>query len=733
MQRIPSSRCDGDLGAGMTAVTSDDAREAVAAFRDAVTGATEGPTIARGSVMRSLHRAGGWRADWLWVTRAIIRAMLAGFASDLTQRFHGSADATEAAAQVGAYWGVERYPVTRPRTEGKRMIDWAGRVYTSRPALMAAERAVNTYYAEWRDSTPTHRTSVAWVAHEPEEWPPVGPVRTHLIGAVRGRVTLPASLIDSDEQFVQILRRRTAQLHHAYVAGNSAIKTRFWYLRHSIVRPWFHEDLLDLRDDPDDDLGVAKPSSDPRVARSQAAVSMLMFHAAVREWDDGAYKDIVKSRLAAFRSAEDPIIRYIRKGLEKGSAPKEENQPEPSLSGLEHLGGTQRSHRVMRAVVTYRRTSAPGDAADYMEARSALSDDWDLTSQDERRIVLLADQAMHLTVVGNRRLDESARDRISKFLEESAQERLEYRAFVWRDRALQEAKGQRLDRAMAAGQEGRRVLRSSASDPDFRSGERVLIEVEQQMNLLMAGNAVKIVEAMMARSTVTRRTAHHADEVIRARAAAAVGWASLAMDAVHRLEAEGWLASQRYEDGHLGDASWRTQTRIIWHRCLCAAFTMMRAYGLRSIGPYTLRPWMDVAATADPLADVTIETLDAAFIEMTSMSLLTPVQHLNIAQATLWHSFLRGRRVSFDVSQFSDALTEADYLTPSGAPERWVQLSADRALVATGRLLVAQYDCGAIEFVPRGSLVWKALESLSHGSYSQWRDTIAALRVQSGA
>lgn len=717
----------------MTTVTSDDAREAVAAFRDAVTGANDGPTSARGSVLRSLHGPGGWRADWLWVTRAIIRAMLAGFVSDPTQRFRSATDATEAAAQVGAYWGVARYPVTRPRAEGKRMIDWAERVYISRPALMAAERAVETYYAEWRDSTPTHGAAVAWAAQEPEEWPPVGPVRTQLIDAVRGRVALPASLIDSDEQFVQILRRRTAQLHHSYVASNSAIKTRFWYLRHSIVRPWFHEDLLDLRDDPDDDLGVARSSSDPRVARSQAAVSMLMFYAAVREWNDDAYKDIVKSRLAAFRSAEDPIIRYIRQGLEKGSAPQEEKRSIPSLSGLEHLGGTQRSHRVMRAVATYRRTFDAGDAARYLKARRALSDDWNNTTQEERRVVLLGDQAMHLIVVGNRRLDEDARTEVSGFLQESAQDRLEYRAFVWRDRALQEAKGQRLDRAMAAGQEGRRVLRSTSSDPDFRSGERVLIEVEQQMNLLMAGNAVKILEAMMARSTVTRRTAHHADEVIRARAAAAVGWASLAMDAVHRLEAQGWLSSQRYEDGHLGDASWRTQARIIWHRCLCAAFTMMQAYGLRSIGPYTLTPWMDVASTADPLADVSIETLDAAFIEMTSMSLLTPVQHLNIAQATLWHSFLRGRRVSFDASQFSDALTEADYLTPSGVPERWVQLSADRALVATGRLLVAQYDCGAIEFVPRGSLVWKALERLSQGSYPQWRDTIATLRAQSGA
>ncbi|WP_409046934.1 hypothetical protein AB2L57_09500 [Microbacterium sp. HA-8] len=546
---------------------------------------------------------------------------------------------------------------------------------------------------------------------------------------------MPASLSDSEEQFVQILRRRTAQLHHSYLSGNPAIKTRFWYLRHSIVRPWFNEDLLDLRHDPDDDDAGIRQSSDPRVPRSQAAVSMLMFHAAIREWDDDAYKAIITSRLAAFRSAEEPIIRYIRQGLHTASAPREEHLPEPSLSGLEHLGGSARVHLLMRAVVAFRKTADPGDAARYFKARRAIQDDWTTNvKQDERRIVLLADQAMHLTVVGGGLLDADSRTEISRFLAESAEDRLEYRAFVWRDAALQESKAKRLDRAMSAGEEGRRVLKRHSSDADFRSGERVLVEVEHQMNLLMAGNAVKIVEAMMARSTVTRRTARDADEVIRARAAAAVGWASLAMDSVHRLEAEGWLPSERYGDGHLAEASWRTQTRIIWHRCLCAAFTMMQAYSLRPHGHYRLNPWMNAVTTADPLADVGTDTLDKAYIEMTSMSLLSPGQHLNIAQATLWHSFLRGRRVSFDMSRLSDALTESDYLTPARAPEReWVSLSADRALVATGHLLVARYDFGAIEFTPRGSIVWKALERLSSGSYKEWRDTIATLRDRTGA
>lgn len=714
----------------MTTLTSADARELHAAFRDTITGAAPGPVGARGPLLQSLRAGDGWRSDWLWVSRAILRQMLEGFASDSTQSFRAVGSAEEVAQQLSSFWGLERYPLASSGAAGSRMAEWTKRVYESGPALDAAEREAEKHATLRPHTMMSHQDPLFWAEHRPEEWPPPGPVRRQLIDAVRERVTLPTALNDTDEQFVQILRRRAATLHQAYLSGNRAVKTRFWHLRHSIVRPWFQEDLLDLRDDDQEFPAEERPSSDPRVARSQAAVAMLTFHAAIREWDPVAYDSIVTHRIAAFRSAEEPILRYIRQGLESGSTVESDRAPAPSLSGLEHLGGSDGIHRLMRLVLTYRRARDPRDAATYVRLRDNIKPP-NLSAED-RRLLLLIDQAMHLTVVGGMLLDSGTRDKISVFLEQSARERLEYRAFVFRDKSLQEAKTGRLGAAMSEGYAGQRALRTHAADRDFQSGDRVIAEVEHQMNLLMAGNAVKVVEAMMRQSTTTRARTSHSDEVIRARSAAAVGWASLAMERVQHLEANGWLPVDRYHEPHLGEASWRTQTRIIWHRCLCAAFTMQRAYGLRSTSPFAMNPWMDVAPGSNPLADVTEAALDKAFIEMTSMVHFTPAQLLNIAQATLWHSFLRGRRVSFDMNRLSDVLTDSDYLTPSSDPQGdSVTINSSRVLVATGRLLAARYDFGAIEFVPRGSLVWKALTQTSHGGYPEWRNVVALLRAKS--
>ncbi|TQJ32621.1 hypothetical protein [Microbacterium sp. SLBN-146] len=662
-----------------------------------------------------LSTDGRWRDDYLARMRDLLRLVLrtAVWSRDLT--FYKNTDVRDVAREVGRRWGVEEFPAQHTGADGRRVLRWAD--------ALAADESVLAILGTWLSSAEADGVGSAvtapdptWPLERPKDWPPTATgERARLVeSALRSLGTHP--LLPSGERgMLEVLRRRVAELHMTYLSDDPRANTRFFHLRHRIIRTWFHQDLLDLHGAPVPVAAESEPTGSAGiVARSEAAISAMLFHDTVLNWNQEAIAEIIEDRYA-WRIAlggYDPLEQLVRRRHHRLAAksPTLLTAPRSVLDDPAYLDGVSVAGRaVFVAAREFRRSKSQSDLSRFLTLRG--SHDWRGSNPHEQRVLLLADQIVHLASIGV--ASKANLEVLDGFLEQSAAIRPEYGAYVFRDRALDAGKKGDLDDALQHAASGMKVLEESRSTGLF-SVNRAQAETEHQLALAIAGSLARILEktivehpGVASRPGSTARIAHWAR--------AADAWSTHTLDVLQLMESEGWLQDETF--AHLADRRWRAQTRIIRHRVLCAIFTLAAIEGVAGSG-----------AQFRSELRLDEESLLDAYRDMARVQEISGTQPLLVTQLALWHAFLMSNEIPFEADEMSVRLRRYDYLTSADASTSTIDFDLERRMLAVGRLIDADWDSGVLERIPAQSAAWIALDLCSHGTYSAWRRSTRALR-----
>lgn len=688
---------------------------------------------------------GSWRPDHLARVRLVLRSALRRYrAEGTTWSLHDGVTTDRLADAIGRYWGVDCYPHSAPQSvafarelpadapqptqnaAGRRLREWAVRVADAAP-LPELISELDLWDPPPREihvpADPTVRDGrpPLWSLRHSASWPPsdgAGTEREWLIEVVAelldddDRLVATASLTSREHQLLQILRRRVFDLHAAYLDGGFGIETnlQFLHLRHNVARLWFVEDLVDLRGI--EAVADAETTASHNAKRSQAAISALMFYQAVHEWDQRAMDAIMANRFGVHTAySDDPIERFSRRVIESAAKrrhPLGSGVKETHLPDYVRLTRCPEARRIFDFAMKMRQAPGAGTLAEYIRLRQVL--DWDALDPRGKRTVLLADHSAHLDAVNQK--NAGALGEIDQLMKQSLDARVEYEAFIQRDHAMAVGKSgtlRALENSLGQAAAGvAKVARLARSHETF--DVRAQLETEQQLDLAIAGSTVKLGEHMMTEPS-GRIDAAGASR----HAAASLRWSAATLSLLEELERAGMLGAKRYEDGYLSQGAWHVQTHIIRLRCLCAAYTLSQAHGVR--GARTL---------------TTIEAIEAEYVQLVTLQEITAAQVPQILQLALWQSFLTGR-LPLPARSLSTQLRRSDYITddvvgdPSGGIPH-VHVDDRRRRLITLWLLDRSWDAGAVEKVARENPAWALLQKRSGGEFGRWRAWLADRR-----
>ncbi|WP_435747214.1 hypothetical protein [Microbacterium sp. PMB16] len=666
---------------------------------------------------------GLWRPDYLARARDVLRLVLraAVWARDLV--FYKNADIDDAVREVGLRWGVESFPAHHTGAEARRVLRWAD--------ALAADSSVIAVLHTWIADTAvgpgvesaSDLASPSWPIARPEEWPPIGSgEQRQLVHSAMQSLGAHPLLRHGEAEMLEVLRRRVAELHMRYLGEDPRTNTRFFHLRHQVIRAWFNRDLLDLHGAPaatgegDELTGPAAA-----VARSQAAIAAMLFHDTVINWNQDAISAIVEGRYA-WRIALgefEPLEQLVRRRRHRSSTgppsllrPARGMFEEPAFV----LNTSPTARELLRRAEEFRASRDRPHLARYLALRQDVK--WERSSYEDRRVVLLADQQVHLAAVGVA----SRRDvqQLDRFLGQSATLRPPYAEFIPRDRSLSNSKRGAIESALDGGRKGMQSLRENAPASPLVSAKRAETETEHQLALAIAGTLAKVLEKLLADYSAPAAR-HEGRHRLVEWVSAADYWSNLALELLQRMEDEGWLQTERLQEGYLADRRWRSQTRIIRHRVLCAVFSLSNMEALQG-GGTDLRDRIGIDR----------EALSSAYLEMVQVQEVAAAQPLLITQLALWHGFLMSNEIPFEPDLMSVGLRRYDYLTSSElrprASESTIGFDSERRMLAAARLIDADWDSGVLERIPAQSTAWIALDLSSNGAYSEWRHATAGLR-----
>lgn len=683
----------------------------------------------------------GWRPDRHAVIRSLLERVLATWVESGEK--YTQQQRADFAFAVGKVWGVTCFPHTAAAAARTHSRSISGQRVGQVAAEVISDPAVSSFYlpvAQSAATVPPPWTSLsAWRREdEPGTWPEGTPDDRHLIGRVLASIgseiaEYEKSLLGTDPRSLEVerpawiralLRRLTARAASDWFGNGTTGATysnqyNHWrQCRYDVIMPWVSADEFSLQGPTLVDGGKAKGTYGTTVALT---VQMLMYEISEdRDLLLSHLRDVEEHRryiayLAVTPQARqrlnDPVQLLERARLDSKRPRRAIVESKVSRTdGLRTTRGALSAAQLKELSDEVRAFNDPevrrALIRRYVDERPAAIGA--VAGAEDLRLIALGDQSVgyDCVVVEDREL---VREFAKQRRELWVPYRLDLRTHRYRDLGTTHNKHNRFGAGDLAVAQGERELLSFVGDGTVQI--RDALESGQQLWLAGAGLKVRHLEHILTPNAELRATAV-AREALRL---SGLAWQSFAV-----LNGRFELPEVRHSDGNIATVAWEFQARLIYLRVLLAV-RLAQEIGLVHGEAIRSSERSSVLTFLPPPDewDTSTVALQHAYREL----LLVPNQHarnpVEFVRVALTLAFCSGGSLPTVETTAGSILTRVDFLDSMPDSES-AEIPVDVGK-AVEWLANEQTDAGVISWYSRDSRLFRTLNELSRGTFSEFR------------